>query len=136
LRASLSATPAEGAPTAAELAEEIKSLKTANHVEAAPQRTGKRSASAEEPVTARIRRRSEAAPAAEPAITPEAAAAQLAVPTPSESSSLTAPAHPAPPMAASPDSGTVEEPTVKPENSYQQRVAASRRQKEYQASLF
>ena len=57
LRAALSAPPAEGAPSTAELAERIKGLIGANKVEAAPQRTAKRSVSAEEPVTAKIRRR-------------------------------------------------------------------------------
>ena len=43
-------------PTVAELAERIKALKAAHTIEATPQRTGKRRVSAEEPVTARIRR--------------------------------------------------------------------------------
>ena len=46
----------EGEPTVAELAEQIKSLKGENAVEAAPQRTEKRQVSAEEPVTSRIKR--------------------------------------------------------------------------------
>ena len=51
--------PEDGAepPNVAELAERIKALKAAHTIEAAPQRTGKRRVSAEEPVTARIRRR-------------------------------------------------------------------------------
>jgi N12 class adenine-specific DNA methylase len=49
----------EGQPSVAELAEEIKALRAANTVEAAPERTGKRQLSAEEPVTTRIRRRAE-----------------------------------------------------------------------------
>ena len=40
-----------------EVAEKIKALKATHTVEATPQRTGKRTSSAEEPVTARIRRR-------------------------------------------------------------------------------
>jgi hypothetical protein len=59
LKAGLSGAEAkEGEPTVAELAERIKQLRAANTIEAAPQRTAKRQA-AEEPVTARIRRRSE-----------------------------------------------------------------------------
>ena len=58
LKAGLSgAAPEQGAvapPTVAELAERIKTLTAAHTIEAAPQRTGKRRASAEEPVTARI----------------------------------------------------------------------------------
>jgi hypothetical protein len=53
----LSGTPKEGEPDAAELAEQIKALRATQVVEVAPQRTGKRQSSAEEPVTARIRRR-------------------------------------------------------------------------------
>ncbi len=66
LKAGLSgAEPREGEPTAAELAERIKALKAAHTIEAVPERSGKRRSSAEEPVTARIRRRIEAGPAAE-----------------------------------------------------------------------
>jgi len=45
--------------SAAELAEKIKGLRAADAVEAAPLRIGKSRSSAEEPVTARIRRRLE-----------------------------------------------------------------------------
>jgi hypothetical protein len=65
LKLDLSAAPPEqGAaspPQAAELAERIKSLKATHTIEATPQRTGTRRASAEEPVTARIRRREQQA---------------------------------------------------------------------------
>jgi len=56
--------PEEGKekPSVADLAEKIKRLGAANTVEAAPQRTAKRQVSAEEPVTARIRRRAEEEP--------------------------------------------------------------------------
>ncbi len=58
LKAGLSgAEPKEGEPTVAELAEKIKALRAANSVEAAPTRTAMRRLTAEEPVTARIRRR-------------------------------------------------------------------------------
>ena len=51
------AEPAEGSPSVAELAGQIKTLRGANVVEPAPARTGKRRASAEEPVTSRIVRK-------------------------------------------------------------------------------
>ena len=61
LKAGLSgAKPEPGAepmPTVPELAEQIKALKAAHTIEAAPQRTGKHGSSAEEPVTARIKRK-------------------------------------------------------------------------------
>jgi hypothetical protein len=43
--------------SAADLAEQIRALRAAHTIEATPQRAGKRCAAAEEPVTARIRRR-------------------------------------------------------------------------------
>jgi len=62
-------------PSASELAEQINALKAENSIEAAPQRVRQQHASAEEPVTARIRRRSEAMPvsdsAANAAVSPE-----------------------------------------------------------------
>ena len=55
LKAGLSgAEPQEGAPTIAELAGRIKELQASNSVEAAPERTGTRRVSAEEPVTALV----------------------------------------------------------------------------------
>jgi hypothetical protein len=48
------------AATVSELATRIKALKAAHTIEGVPQRIGKRRLSAEEPVTARIRRRMEA----------------------------------------------------------------------------
>jgi hypothetical protein len=63
LKARLSGTPPEpgvaAPPSVSELAERIKALQAAHKVEAAPERTGKRRTDAEEPVTARIRRRAE-----------------------------------------------------------------------------
>jgi hypothetical protein len=69
LKAGLSggAEPQDGQPTVPELAERIKSLRAAHTVEATPERTGKRKVAAEEPVTARIRRRVEASDAPGPA---------------------------------------------------------------------
>ena len=60
LKAGLSqATPEPGTSRpVAELAERIKSLKAAHTIDAAPERTAPRRIAAEEPVTARIRRRS------------------------------------------------------------------------------
>lgn len=64
LKAKLSATGngdgSDGGPSASELAELIKALKAANNVESAPQRTGQRQSTAEEPIAASIRRRQEA----------------------------------------------------------------------------
>lgn len=63
LRAGLSGGPVEPSsqpPSTSDLAGQIKALKAAHTVEAVPQRSRKSHRSAEEPVTARIRRRTEA----------------------------------------------------------------------------
>ncbi len=64
----------DAGPSVSDLAEKIKALKAAHSIEATPQRTRQKQSSAEEPVTARIRRRTEAIPAADQGIQPEAAA--------------------------------------------------------------
>jgi hypothetical protein len=54
-------------PSVSELAERIKTLKAAHTIEGTPERIGeRRTVAAEEPVTARIRRRTSATPAQEP----------------------------------------------------------------------
>jgi len=72
LKAGLSgATPQPGrepGPRVSELAERIKALKAAHSIEATPQGVRQKQSTAEEPVTARIRRRTEALPAADPVI--------------------------------------------------------------------
>src|SRR5262249_27684059 len=72
------ATPEPGSTPVAELAEQIKLLKSAHTIDAAPERTAPRRLAAEEPVTARIRRRTPQQPAAERAAEPEAARAATA----------------------------------------------------------
>ena len=61
LKVGLSGTTPEGAPTTGQIAEQIKTLRASQTIEAAPQRTAKRRLSAEEPVTLVIRRRAEEA---------------------------------------------------------------------------
>jgi hypothetical protein len=77
LKAGLSgAAPEPGTeppPAASELTARIKALKAAHTVEATPQRVSQRRCSAEEPVTARIRRRAEATPASEAGMVQDAA---------------------------------------------------------------
>jgi N12 class adenine-specific DNA methylase len=78
LKAGLSATAqAQGDEVrhvVADTADRIKSLKAAHSIEATPQRARQKHSSAEEPVTARIRRRKEAVPASDPVLQPDAAA--------------------------------------------------------------
>jgi len=79
----------------AELAGRIKAIKSAHSVEAAPRRAEQTHFSVEEPITARIRRRTEAALAADPAIGLDANAPSIVPSQPSESM---APANPGNPM--------------------------------------
>jgi hypothetical protein len=60
----------EPRPSVSELAEQIKALKSTNTIEGMPERAGRRHSSAEEPVTARIRRRMEAILASDASIEP------------------------------------------------------------------
>ncbi len=53
-------------PDAATLAEQIQDLKAAQTIDANPERTASRQITAEEPVTARIRKRAEAANSEKP----------------------------------------------------------------------
>lgn len=77
LKAGLSASNHEPTdqkgPSVSELAGRIKSLKAANTIEATPQRVERKQAAAEEPITARIRRRQEAHAAPGQADGPDAA---------------------------------------------------------------
>ncbi len=69
LKAGLSgATPEPGkqeGPSVSQVAEQIKAIKVANAIEATPQRDRHKQSSAEEPITARIRRRTETNPASD-----------------------------------------------------------------------
>jgi len=69
LKAGLSGTTQEPGkpegPSVSELSEQIKAIKAANTIEATPQRDRHKHSSAEEPITARIRRRTEAVTASD-----------------------------------------------------------------------
>jgi hypothetical protein len=62
----------EAGPSVSELAEKINALRAATSIEATPQRVWQKQSTAEEPVTARIRRRTEALAALDPAIQTDA----------------------------------------------------------------
>ena len=59
LRAGLSGSTPEEGPSVADLAEQIKTLKAGNTIEAAPERSEKRTVSAETPVSRRIMQKAE-----------------------------------------------------------------------------
>jgi hypothetical protein len=132
LKAGLSqATPEPGTPPVAELAERIKALKAAHTIDAAPERTATRRIAAEEPVTARIRRRAEAIPAIEPPAEPE----PVSPPAQTQPTEAAAPVRHEEPAVILP---LIEMPSaparMKP--AYRQQVARSRRQNDLQMSLF
>lgn len=110
LKAGLSATvelQADGTdrPTASQLAERIKALKSAYTIEATPQRERQKHSSAAEPITARIRRRTETLPASEPVI-PPASGSEATIPPESTAQ------------------------TIKPQITFQEHVAMQRRRNE------
>ena len=108
LKAGLSATAQmqddDAGPSVSELAEKIKSLKAAHSIEATPQRVRQKQSTAEEPVTARIRRRTESVSASDQDVQPDAAS----------------PAGETMPPAAGENSSS------KPQLSFQERIAMER----------
>jgi len=129
------AAPEEGAPGVAELAEQIKALKARSTVEAAPERTGRRRSTAEEPVTARIRR-TNALPATGPAPVTDAARAEAGASASAESTAPAMPEHITPAEIPPDDSGTAPDASAEPATTHRQRHAPGQRRKEYQSSLF
>jgi hypothetical protein len=113
LKAGLSATAHESdnekGPSASELAERIKALKAAHSIEATPQRVRQKHSSAEEPVTARIRRRTEALSGADQAIEPDASAS---------------------PTRTSNEAGMNQSSSIKPQMAFQERIAIERQRKD------
>ena len=136
LKAGLSqATPEAGAEPVpvSDLAERIKTLKAAHTIEAAPERTTSRRIAAEEPVTARIRRRNESALPALPEAEPEA---QPTENFPAESAAPAQTQEPAPPaVIAFPEAKRAA--TSGPQQpAYWQKATRARRHNGRQLSLF
>ena len=106
-------------PRPRRLAERITALKAAHTIEAAPQRhTARSTATAEKPVTARIRRRIELPDAPKPAVEPE---------------------QPTMPVIAEPDLLRFDADTLapaRPKPSYQDRLTRDKPRKARQMSLF
>jgi hypothetical protein len=118
LKAGLSATAHdasnENGPTVSELADRVKALKAAHTIEATPQRVQSKQATAEEPITARIRKRQEANSASdhpvEGDVSPELPALQ-------------------PPPAAGDDSSALQPMT------FQERIAMERQRQDHEPNL-
>ena len=136
LKAGLSqATPEPGTPPVAELSERIKSLKAAHTIDAAPERTAPHRIVAEEPVTARIRRRTAEAPAIELPEEPTPAVATVEIPsteaTPAARHEESPPQAVIYPFREMPPSAP-----ARPQPAYRQHIARGRRQNDRQLSLF
>jgi N12 class adenine-specific DNA methylase len=101
-------------PTVSELAERIKALKAAHSIEPTPQRVRQKQSSAEEPVTARIRRRTKAVQTADRVLKPDEAAS-------------------AADASLRPESA--ESSSVKPQMTFQGRITTERQCREQDQSL-
>jgi N12 class adenine-specific DNA methylase len=118
LKAGLSATAHdasnENGPTVSELADRVKALKAANTIETTPQRVQSKQATAEEPITARLRKRQEANSASDHPVegddSPELPALQT-------------------PPAAGEDSSALQPMT------FQERIAIERQRQDHEPSL-
>ena len=139
LRVGLSGkTPEQGSeppPSVSELAERIKALKAAHNIEAAPQRVRQKQSSAEEPVTARIRRRTEAVLVSDPAIQPDAATSEPGTSPPAKYTSQAIIEHRTHHGISSDHAGTSRQELRKPQMTFQQRIATERQRKDLEPSL-
>jgi hypothetical protein len=120
LKAGLSGkTPAldtESGSSVSEMAERIKSLKASHNIDATPQRVRQKQSSAEEPVTARIPRRTEASTASKQAIQSDDAVSAAVVSSPQ------------------PESPT-QDSSINSKMTFQERIAIERRRKEPEPNL-
>jgi hypothetical protein len=101
-------------PSVSELAERIKALKAAHNVDATPQRVRQKHSSAEEPVTARIRRRTETVRASDAAIDADVNVSETTTALPPES---------------------VQNSSGKPPMPFQERIARERQHNDREPSL-
>jgi hypothetical protein len=137
LKAGLSQTTPESGTEAlpvAELADRIKALKAAHTIDAAPERAVTRRIAAEEPVTARIRRRTAQAPAVEPPAETEPPTPPVEIPA-VEADPPTRRDEEEPAMI-DPFPEAMKATTGQPHTDYRHQIARDRRQKDRQASLF
>jgi N12 class adenine-specific DNA methylase len=125
-----SATPgSEPVPSVSELAHRIKALKAGHTIDATPQRTSQKQLSAEEPVTARIRRRAEAGVVSDVAIQSEPPEIESEALPPAESNGQANTAEHTMPEIASDNASMSSEAGTKPEMTYQERIKKERQPK-------
>jgi hypothetical protein len=122
-------------PSVSELAEKIKTLKAAHSIEAAPQRIRQKQVSAEEPVTARIRRRTEAVPASDPAIPSDASAPEAETSPPAESTGRDISEGRSARAFPSHHASMIRHGAIKSPLTFQQRLAMERRNRDPEPSL-
>jgi N12 class adenine-specific DNA methylase len=120
----------EPPPSVPELAHRIKTLKAAHNIEATPQRVRQKQVSAQEPITARIRRRKELSPVSDPAIQPDAPDPASSPPAKSNGQAI---ADDQTPTAI--PSGHASKEASKPQMTFQQRLAMERQRKDPEPSL-
>ena len=125
--------PGSEPSSVSELAERIKALKAAHNIEATPQRVRQKQSSAEEPVTARIRRRTEAHPAFDPAIQADAPGPEAS--PPAKSNGHTIAEDQTLPVIPSDHTSTSRQGAPKPKMTFQQRLAMERQRKDPEPSL-
>ena len=100
-------------PTASQLAERIKALKSAHTIEATPQRERQKHSTAEEPITARIRRRTGTHSDSEPVVPPAATTSASEAAFPPESTAQ----------------------AIEPQITFQEHIAMQRQRKDSEPTL-
>ena len=118
-----------------ELAEKIKALKAAHSIEATPQRVRQKQLSAEEPVTRRIRRRTEAPAVSEPAIQPDVAGSGAETSLPAKSNGRAIAEDRTPTGNPSGYASKFRQEAIRPQMTFQQRLAMERQRKDLEPSL-
>jgi hypothetical protein len=134
LKASLSGKqpePGSKTLTAGDIAAQIKTLRAAHSIDATPQRAQHKQTTAEEPVTARIRRKMESAELAGNLAEPDAPAEAPHPEGPIDQAILAEPDAPGVPPD---DASTPPHGTHQPHMTFQQRLAAERRHQEPEPS--
>ena len=118
-----------------ELAERIKSLKAANTIEATPQRDRQKRSSAEEPITARIRRRSGVGHESEAISMPGHLSSQAGMSTQAASEAHKDAERQSNPRSTSAIPPSSYESTAKPQMTFQERLERERRRKDPEPRL-
>jgi hypothetical protein len=138
LKAGLSGkTPEPGTepPSVSELAARIKAIKAAHNIEATPQRVRQKQSSAEEPITRRIRRRAEAVPVSNAATPPDAPMPEAETSPSVDSTEQVSVKDDSPREFSSNYAGMSRYGTLKPQMTFQQRLAMERRHRDPEPSL-